>query len=262
MHHYALIRNLKGLLQFSRNLKNRGENIVCRRCFNLYNSRARLESHERFCLQNPPLQITMPSPLNNKFEFKKPQARWFTPIIGFFDLESLIQPVSGCANDPLKSETRQIEMHRPCSYALLFIGLDEKIPYHYSINRGPNAMEQFIVEIERLAVRINEDKQRFRNFQGPVPAAMSTDCWICEQPLSNEKSNKTVLDHCHYTGKFLGWSHNQCNLARRKTNFTPLFAHNLANYDMHHVVLSLEKANKSSTISIIPNTDEKMCAYK
>ena len=187
----------------------------------------------------------MPSPLNNKFEFKKPQARWFTPIIGFFDLESLIQPVSGCANNPLKSETRQIEMHRPCSYALLFIGLDEKIPYHYSINRGPNAMEQFIVEIERLAVRINEDKQRFRNFQGPVPAAMSTDCWICEQPLSNEKSNQTVLDHCHYTGKFLGWSHNQCNLARRKTNFTPLFAHNLTNYDMHHVVLSLEKANKS-----------------
>ena len=260
MHHYALIKNLKGLLQLGRNIQNRSANIVCRRCFNIYNSRTRLESHERFCLQSPPLQIIMPSPQNNKYVFKKGQSRrWFTPIIGFFDLESVIEPVLGCQNDPVKADTRQIEMHRPCSYAMLFLALHEKEPYHFSLNRGPDAMEKFIEELEKLAVQINKDKQRNRVFQGqaPIPMDQCDDCWICEKPLENTSSNKTVLDHCHFTGVFLGWSHNQCNLLRRKTNFTPVFAHNLSGYDMHHVVLALEKANKNSIITIIPNTDEK-----
>ena len=65
------------------------------------------------------------------------------------------------------------------------------------------------------------------------------------------------LDHCHYTGKFLGWVHNQCNLVRSSLNFIPIFAHNLSNYDLHHVILALQAMDPRNTVSIIPQTDEK-----
>ena len=61
---------------------------------------------------------------------------------------------------------------------------------------------------------------------------------------------------------FLGWAHTFCNLKRRTINFTPVFAHNLANYDLHHVVLALQSLDEKNTISIVPNTSEKFISLQ
>ena len=42
-----------------------------------------------------------------------------------------------------------------------------------------------------------------------------------------------VRDHCHYTGKFRGAAHLDSNRKFKKPEFTPVFFHNLANYDSH-----------------------------
>ena len=66
-----------------------------------------------------------------------------------------------------------------------------------------------------------------------------------------------MLDHRHFTGKFLGWAYSQCIIKRRNLNFTPLFVHDLTNYDLHHVVLALHSLNEKNTISVVPSTSEK-----
>ena len=65
------------------------------------------------------------------------------------------------------------------------------------------------------------------------------------------------LDHCHYSGKFLGWAHEKCNRLRRNINFTPVVGHNIQNYDLHHICLALNNCEPTTTISVIPATDEK-----
>ena len=41
-----------------------------------------------------------------QYPFNDVQARWFAPIVGFFDLESLIVPVEGYENKPKKKPER------------------------------------------------------------------------------------------------------------------------------------------------------------
>ena len=42
-----------------------------------------------------------------------------------------------------------------------------------------------------------------------------------------KKYNIKVRDHCHFTGKFLGAAHNNCNLNRNYDKFKiPVFFHN------------------------------------
>ena len=35
-------------------------------------------------------------------------------------------------------------------------------------------------------------------------------CYICKKKI--DKKNYKVRDHCHYTGKYRGAAHNNCNL--------------------------------------------------
>ena len=38
-------------------------------------------------------------------------------------------------------------------------------------------------------------------------------CYICKKEFDkSDKKNYKVRDHCHYTGKYRGASHNICNL--------------------------------------------------
>ena len=81
------------------------------------------------------------------------------------------------------------------------------------------------------------------------------NCWICEEAFATK--DVKILDHCHFSGKFLGYAHTLCNLQRQRTKFSPIFAHNLANYDIHHVIRALKSGSENNTISVIPINEEK-----
>ena len=85
----------------------------------------------------------------------------------------------------------------------------------------------------------------------------SEECWICKKGFS--KNDKKVRDHCHFTGKFRGSAHNDCNLKVKKPNFTPVFFHNLSGYDSHLFVKNLGKSE--GDIDCIPNNEEKYISF-
>ena len=74
-----------------------------------------------------------------------------------------------------------------------------------------------------------------------------------------KKEKKKVRDHCHFTGKYRGAAHNQCNLQFKKPKFTPVIFHNLSGYVAHLFVKNLGKSE--GDIKCIPNNEEKYISF-
>ena len=77
---------------------------------------------------------------------------------------------------------------------------------------------------DRPIVMTEEDKESFNN---------TTRCWICNKDFVD---NDKVRDHCHFTGKFRGAAHGQCNLALKKDKTIPVGFNNGTKYDFHLLV--------------------------
>ena len=50
------------------------------------------------------------------------------------------------------------------------------------------------------------------------------------------KSNNKVRDHCHYTGKYIGTAHNDCNLRYKTPKGIPVVFHNGSKYDYYFII--------------------------
>ncbi len=87
-----------------------------------------------------------------------------------------------------------------------------------------------------------------------------SDCHICKGPLTpDSKTNYTVKDHCHFTGKFRGAAHNNCNINYRKPKLFPVIFHNLAGYDSHIFIKNLRKTE--GQIDCIPKNEENYISF-
>ena len=69
-------------------------------------------------------------------------------------------------------------------------------------------------------------------------------CHICKEEFCTNENDKNkskfklyckVRDHCHFTGKFRGATHNNCNLGYKVPKETPIVAPN-ASYDHHFMI--------------------------
>ena len=236
----------------------RDRNELCRNCFHVCSSAELLTSHQKFCLENDSVQITMPTGDKN-VKFENYAARWFSPFVVYLDLESLVVPVATVKNNPTISSTSALEQHLPCSYCMIVVERNNPEPLHFDIYTGPDCMERFVTKIEKLAKHFYRQKRKFPCFLGTAPPRDTwSKCWICNVDFNNDAEK--VLDHCHFNGQFIGYAHSECNLKRRTLNYTPVIAHNMMNYDLHHIVKSLHLASQSTKIEVIPTNDEKFIA--
>ena len=71
-------------------------------------------------------------------------------------------------------------------------------------------------------------------------------CYICKKEFSTDKNDKNafklyhkVRDHCHYTGKFRGATHNICNLRYKIPKEIPVAFYNGSTYDYHSIIKQL-----------------------
>ena len=75
-------------------------------------------------------------------------------------------------------------------------------------------------------------------------------CWICNEELKTDK----VRDHCHFTDKFRGAAHNQCNVKLKIPKKLSIIFHNLEGYDGH--IIFKELNNFDVTTNVIPKAIE------
>ena len=252
-YHYVLIKDLKILISNLKQQVPRSSSKICRNCFHVCYTAEIYERHIETCMQNEAAAIKLPDETKNELQFQNYQSRWFAPYVMYFDFESLIRPVATCSNTSDRSSSEIIERHEPCGFCLVVIEHNNPEPVFFKLERSSNCMQRFVENLQKLAKDIYEMKQLHRNYTGS-PQFPSDQCWICEKDLAE---SERVLDHCHASGKFLGFAHSKCNLKRRTVNYIPIFAHNLSNYDLHFICKHLHHFPADSKIQVIPITDEK-----
>ena len=188
-------------------------------------------------------------------------ATWFVPLVIYFDFESFLCPVAGCTPHGNNSYTRVIEKHEPCGFSLAVIDHYSTKPIFFHVDSSEDCITKYVNMLHTLAKDIYKRKRAFPFFRGDrsqYPKSAASECWICNEAFDdNDEQSSIDLDHCHYSGQFLGWAHEKCNRARRNVNFTPVVSHNIQNYDLHHICLALQSCEPTTTVSVIPSTDEK-----
>ena len=122
-------------------------------------------------------------------------------------------------------------------------------------------------EVDKIfAEKLEETtKKIYEAFKTPVPMIFDDDarklhksltvCFTCGEELGSDK----VRDHCHYTGKYRGALHSECNLRLKRTRTIPVFFHNLSGYDSYLFVKRL--ADTPSEVNCIPENEEKYITF-
>ena len=71
--------------------------------------------------------------------------------------------------------------------------------------------------------------------------------WNCEKYFDEDDlESTTVLDHCHFSGKFLGWA--QSNRACRYVDYIPIIAQKIQNLDVHYFSSALNECDTTTTV--------------
>ena len=154
----------------------------------------------------------MSKPGKDTHRFKNLNACWYVPKVIYFDLESLLLPVYGPQPEPKKSSTQTLQINQPCGYALAVVEFGKREVLKFELKREENVMKELIASLELLAKQINLEKRKYYTFTGKPSCTREEahTCCICETEFAD--NDQVVLDHCHYTNKFLGWAHNECNI--------------------------------------------------
>ena len=66
------------------------------------------------------------------------------PYIIYADLESMLIPIEGCANDPKISSTIKTTKHIPCGIAYKVVGLPSSTSQQPVVYRGLDATDKFV----------------------------------------------------------------------------------------------------------------------
>ena len=80
-------------------------------------------------------------------------------------------------------------------------------------------------------------------------------CHICKEKFCTDKNKKKVKDHCHWTGKFRGAAHSECNLRYKVPKEIPVVFHNDSTYDYHFVIKKLVEEFEGEFECLRENTE-------
>ena len=206
--------------------------------------------------------------LNSQNHFKKLPIRF----VVYADFECFTKPINTCQPYPNHSFTQEYQKHEPSGYCLYLKGLDginenyKPIVYTQK-NEDGNISEKFIKHLKIITHSIYR-----KYYLNPKPLKLTPEeekdfksakvCLICEKELLVCKKTGEIFkvrDRCHFTGRYRGAAHNQCNLNCRKPLILPVVFHNLQGYDSHLFIKQLAKVK--GDLSCIPSTEEKHISF-
>ena len=209
---------------------------------------------------------------NTILKFQNHHKKLPIPFTIYADFECFTIPVNTCQPNPDKSFTQSYQKNEPSGYCFHIKALDGintnfKPIVYTKKTPDEDISKRFIKHLTKLTHQIYQEyytkpkpynltSQEEKDFQS------ETKGHICEQKLSRDKKTGKILkvrDHCHFTGKYRGAAHNDCNLKCRKPLFIPVIFHNLQGYDAHLFIKQL--TNISGDLTSIPSTEEKYITF-
>ena len=197
------------------------------------------------CENHDYCHVEIPTKGNNIIKYNDGEKSMKLSFLIYADLESLLEKMSTCQNNPNKSSTTKTNKHAPSGYSLFtHCSFDEsknKLNYY----RGDDCMKKFCKDLRTHATKIiNYEKKKMipLTTKDKIYHNKQKICYICKKEFNNnDKKQQKVRDHCHYTGKYRGAAHNICNLRYNVPKEIPVVFHNGSTYDYHFIIKELVK---------------------
>ena len=204
-YHYVLILDLLRLVNLIKGTTSLFQRVLCRNCFHICTDENVYKRHQISCLHHRARCCENASARKkNRLKIKHLGAKWVAPVVIYFDLESILQPLVGCQKE--NESTSITELHQPSGFCFVGIEHGNPTPIFMQLERSENCMEKFIEALEKIAQEMNTRKQNHRYFSDALPERPQEAqfCWICEGQfgLNRGIEDDKVIDHCHYSGSF------------------------------------------------------------
>ena len=182
------------------------------------------------------------------------------PFTIYADLECLLEKMSTCQNDPNESSTTKINKHTPSGYSTFTNCSFDESKNKISYCRGNDCMKKFCKDLREHSTRIiNYEKKKMiaLTTEEKIHHNKQKVCYICKKAFdNNNKKQRKVKDHCHYTGKYRGAAHNICNFRYKIPKEIPVVFHNGSTYDYDFIIKELVKEFEGNFECLGENTEK------
>ncbi|KAJ8975411.1 hypothetical protein NQ317_018682 [Molorchus minor] len=250
-YHSCYIKDLPRLLssQLSKKLiKN-----FCDRCLNYFSSQDKLNDHLEYCEKLNDCKVEFSR--EPYVQFKNFVNKENVPFSMYADFESLREPLNDVeiSDSELATKTSPYQKHNAYSAGYYFKCNYNNSWSSYNSNRGSNCMSWFADELTTIAKFVSSKLKHVEDMNVEVflKDAATKSCHICE--VDFKQSDKIVRDHCHLTGDFRGFAHNQCNL-----NYKNSFVIPVGGYDEHFIIKELAQRSR---VTLLPINKEKYISF-
>lgn len=255
--HYSYIKDIGTLTFHFNSCKNK--KYPCLTCCIPFSSLQALENHKPNCGKDKePMAIKMPKE-NQYVEFtgnKKFKNKMEVPYVIYSKIETAIKQVSFDKG----SHTKQFGEHVPTGFSIYVVSIDPNYKFDQIVYKGNNVMKKYFEKIIELKYEILKllkvDKGYTMTDEDIIRHQNATHCHICGEKLNGD----CVKDHNHYTGKYRGPAHNECNVNFKAKKKIPVIMHGLKNCDGHFIIKEANKY-KFDKISCIPLNKEKYLTF-
>lgn len=223
-----------------------------------FQRRKTLRDHMKICLNNRFQKLVMPQAENYELSFNALLKMHEHAFCGFADFECLTKKVPTSIPSTSKSFTAETEIHIPISYALIVVDKESNIVFQ-KYYCGEDVVKHFLNVLKKVSFCVLEKlRENLPLIRETINYNKSKQCHICKKRF--KENDLKILEHCHYTGQFRGFSHQSCNLNFRNSYFLPVVIHNLSGYDSH-IILKNISSQTAKEIKIVPINMEKYSTF-
>ena len=157
--HYVAVKSFSALLRGITD--NDNGYFYCLNCFQSYTSENKLKKHKSVCENHDYCFVEIPEEDNKILKYNHGEKSTKVPFTIYADLESLLEKMNTCHNNPEKSSTTRINKHTPSGYSLFthcsFHTANNKFDYY----RGKYYMKNFSLDLRDYATKIiNYEKKK------------------------------------------------------------------------------------------------------
>ena len=114
--YYLAVKSLSAL--FRGITSNQKEDFYCLNSFHSYSTNEKLKKHKKVCKNHDYCYAEMLEEDNNILKYNQGEKSMRAPFVVYADLESLLEKMSTCNNNPEKSLTTKINKRTPSGYSL------------------------------------------------------------------------------------------------------------------------------------------------
>ena len=115
-HFYLAVKKLSALF-IGKTWKHKGD-FYHLNCFHLYSMENKLKNHYNICKNHDNCYVEMPNKSYKILKYNYGEKSMRVLFFIYADLESLLEKMSACHNNPEKSSTVKINRHTPSGYSL------------------------------------------------------------------------------------------------------------------------------------------------